>query len=132
MVVAKAIAYHAFVASPVGGPVRKGAIEVDFDDHIAQIKQKRVDAVAHHGGANLLLRGDLTEDVRRALMALASRLLVPAPRRGFVSRNATSGPINLGESHLRLGHSLFRGHTEKLERFGGIGLASLTLGNHYG
>jgi hypothetical protein len=30
--------------------MRKGAIEVDLDHDIAEIKQKRVDAVARHAG----------------------------------------------------------------------------------
>ena len=48
VIVAEAIAYQALVAPPMRGPVRKGAIEVDLDDDIAEIKQKRVDPVTHH------------------------------------------------------------------------------------
>ena len=74
----------------------------------------------------------MSENIGGALVALARGLLVPATRRGFVSRDATSCSINLGESHLPLGHSLFGRHAEKVDRFARIGLASLALGDHDG
>jgi len=45
VIVTKALADQTFLAAGVCGPVRNGAIEVDLDDDIAEIKQKRVDAV---------------------------------------------------------------------------------------
>jgi hypothetical protein len=50
VIVAKAIADQAFLAVRLRGPMRKGAIEVDLDHDIAEIKQKSVDAVARHAG----------------------------------------------------------------------------------
>ena len=39
---AEAVTDQAFLAARVLGPMRNGAVEIDFDDDIAEIKQKRV------------------------------------------------------------------------------------------